>query len=418
MKLTDITLNDRNPRKIDAGKLAKLKKSIQEFEKMLELRPIIVDNTGVILGGNMRFLALQQLGYTDIPDTWVKRADTLSDAEKQRFIIADNVGFGDWDWDVLQEDWDVADLSDWGLDVPEFDAEILGAEDDNFEIPDVIKTDIVLGDLFEIGEHRLLCGDSTDSDAVARLMNGQKAEMLFTSPPYSDMREYNGNKDLSVSNISDFIPTWLPFANFQVVNLGIQRKDNEIVQYWNEYIDKAKQCGLKLLSWNVWNKTISGSIASQTAMFGITHEWIFVFGAKAKDLNRTIENKHENAGKRLKKDVRQADGSILGTTSMFYSHKQLNTVIDCLHETGIIRSLHPATFPVGLPSEYIKAMTKENEIVCESFTGSGTTMVAAHQLNRKCYGMELDPQYCQVIIDRMRKLDNSIVIKKNGVVIA
>jgi DNA modification methylase len=420
MKLSDIKPNPSNPRIIKDEKFAKLVQSIKDFPQMLELRPIVINSDNIVLGGNMRLRACKEAGLKEVP---VMRADDLTPEQQAEFIIKDNVGFGEWDWEMLANEWEAEQLNEWGLDVPDFEATQLEAEEDDYEIPDEIKTDIVLGDLFEIGEHRLLCGDSTDSDAVAKLMNGDKAEMLFTSPPYSDMREYNGEKDLSVDKISDFIPTWMPFAEYQVINLGIQRKDNEIVQYWDEYIEKAKQCGYKLISWNVWDKTQGGSIASATAMFMMTHEWIFVFGNNPKNLNRTIPNQLDKYEARHGKDwdkglkdksTRGADDKMKTMTSKTYSHHQLHTVIQQTPELGHIRKDHPATFPVGLPTEYIKAMTNEKQVVAESFTGSGTTMVASHQLKRKCYGMELDPKYCQVIVDRMLKLDPKLVVKRNG----
>jgi DNA modification methylase len=420
MKLSDIKPNPSNPRIIKDEKFAKLVQSIKDFPQMLELRPIVINSDNIVLGGNMRLRACKEAGLKEVP---VMRADDLTPEQQAEFIIKDNVGFGEWDWEMLANEWEAEQLNEWGLDVPDFEATQLEAEEDDYEIPDEIKTDIVLGDLFEIGEHRLLCGDSTDSDAVAKLMNGDKAEMLFTSPPYSDMREYNGEKDLSVDKISDFIPTWMPFAEYQVINLGIQRKDNEIVQYWDEYIEKAKKCGYKLISWNVWDKTQGGSIASATAMFMMTHEWIFVFGNNPKNLNRTIPNQLDKYEARHGKDwdkglkdksIRGADDKMKTTTSKTYSHHQLHTVIQQTPELGHIRKDHPATFPVGLPTEYIKAMTNEKQVVAESFTGSGTTMVASHQLKRKCYGMELDPKYCQVIVDRMLKLDPKLVVKRNG----
>jgi hypothetical protein len=110
-------------------------------------------------------------------------ADQLTDAQKGEFIIKDNVGFGEWDWDLLANEWDVEALTDWGLELPFDNTPVLEAEEDDYEAPSEIKTDVVLGDLIEIGNHRLLCGDSTDSDAVARLMDGQKADMVFTDPP-------------------------------------------------------------------------------------------------------------------------------------------------------------------------------------------------------------------------------------------
>ena len=120
MKVSALKENPDNPRKIDPVKLEKLMNSIHEFPAMMELRPIVVDAENTVLGGNMRLTAIRKLGMKEIPDTWVKRATDLTDEEKQRFIIADNVGFGDWDWQALQEGWDAGDLGEWGLDVPGF----------------------------------------------------------------------------------------------------------------------------------------------------------------------------------------------------------------------------------------------------------------------------------------------------------
>ena len=415
VKISEVKTNPKNPRLIKDDKFRKLVKSIQEFPEMLELRPIVVDENNIVLGGNMRLKACKEAGLKEV---YIVKAENLTELQKDEFIVKDNVGFGEWDWDILANEWDTEKLDEWGLDLP-VDlavAEELEAEEDDYEIPNEINTDIVLGDLFEIGEHRLLCGDSTDSDQVAKLMNGEKAELLFTSPPYSDMREYNGEKDLSVDNLAEFIPTWMPFVEYQVVNLGIQRKDNDIVQYWDSYIDKARSCGYKLMAWNVWHKS-SVSVGQQSAFIPIYHEWIFVFGTKFKDINRTWE-REQKATSKNKRKVRQADGSMKESTiGKQEAMKEMESVFSSNVELGEIRSKHPATFPIELPSEYIKSITNENDIIVESFLGSGTTMVASHQLKRKCYGMELDPKYCQVIIDRMRKLDPNLVIKRNGEII-
>ncbi|NTV25917.1 MAG: ParB N-terminal domain-containing protein [Chlorobiaceae bacterium] len=117
MKLSDINPNPDNPRVIKDAKFRKLVNSIREFPKMLELRPMVLDTTNTLIGGNMRFRALQHLGYTEIPDTWVKRAEDLSEDEKKRFIVADNIQLGDWDWDVLSNLWNEDDLIDWGLTI-------------------------------------------------------------------------------------------------------------------------------------------------------------------------------------------------------------------------------------------------------------------------------------------------------------
>jgi ParB-like chromosome segregation protein Spo0J len=133
MKASALKENPDNPRKIDPIKLEKLINSIHEFPAMMELRPIVVDAENTVLGGNMRLTAIRKLGMKEIPDTWVKRATDLTDEEKQRFIIADNVGFGDWDWQALQEGWDANDLGEWGLDVPEFRQQEEAQEADPFD---------------------------------------------------------------------------------------------------------------------------------------------------------------------------------------------------------------------------------------------------------------------------------------------
>ena len=117
MKLRDIKLNSKNPRLIRDDKFRKLVYSIRDFPRMMELRPIIVNKEMVVLGGNMRLRACRELGFKEIPDSWVKVADTLSEEEERRFIIEDNVGFGEWDWDMIANEWDADTLKDWGLDV-------------------------------------------------------------------------------------------------------------------------------------------------------------------------------------------------------------------------------------------------------------------------------------------------------------
>jgi len=126
MKLSEIKANPNNPRLIKDAKFEKLCKSIEDFPKMMELRPIIVDNNNVILGGNMRFKALKHLGHKDIPDHWVKRADDLTEEQKKEFIIKDNVGFGEHDWDLLANEWDALDLEEWGLELPKKKEEVKG----------------------------------------------------------------------------------------------------------------------------------------------------------------------------------------------------------------------------------------------------------------------------------------------------
>jgi len=185
MKLTEIKSNPNNPRVIKDHKFEKLKKSISEFPKMMELRPMVINEDNIVLGGNMRLKALKDLGYKEVPEEWVKRASDLTEEETRRFIIADNVGFGEHDWEMLANEWDTEELEDWGLDgFPFEEVTELEAEEDDYTEPDNIQVDVVLGDLIEIGEHRLLCGSATDTNDIDKLMQGVFPDLIHTDPPY------------------------------------------------------------------------------------------------------------------------------------------------------------------------------------------------------------------------------------------
>jgi DNA modification methylase len=385
--ISQVIPNKTNPRFIKDDKFKKLVQSIKDFPQMLELRPIVVDSEMVVLGGNMRLKACQAAGLTEVP---ILIADQLTPEQQAEFII--KVGFGEWDWDILANEWDAELLQDWGLELPFDNTPVLEAEEDDYEAPSEIKTDIVLGDLIEIGQHRLLCGDSTDSDAVARLMNGEKADIVFTSPPYNaNTKAGQGdifNKKKSVKLYSDGYSDNLESSDYvdfasSVLNNCFLFTDGHI--FWNvsynansrfEYIQQIQNHLQYLIEQICWKK-------SSTIPFkgSLMRDWepIYVFST---------------------------NGNMLGLDSVHSNHWEVNN-------TNSQQDNHKACFPVELPSKAIR-LNESYKLILEPFTGSGSTMVAAHQLNRKCYGMELDPKYCQVIVDRMHKLDPSLEIKING----
>jgi DNA modification methylase len=395
LPINQVKANPNNPRIIKDDKFKKLVQSIKEFPEMLELRPIVVNEDMVVLGGNMRLKACKEAGLDKVP---VIKASNLTEEQQKEFIIKDNVGFGEWDWNDLANNWDAEKLQEWGLDIPGFEnEEVLEAEEDDFAAPEGgIETNIVLGDLFEIGEHRLLCGDSTDSDQVAKLMNGEKADMVFTDPPYGmklnadyssakSSLSFFGEKgvkggkkyDNVIGDHDDFTPELINtiFACFNdCKEIFIWGAD-----YFAELIPN-KNDG----SWIVWDKRANGNDdleadLSSDKMYGSTFELCW------------SKNKHKREIARVKW------AGIFGTEKEF-DHKR--------H--------HPTQKPSLLPQWFFNKWGKENDLIADLFLGSGSTMVASHQLKRKCYGMELDPKYCQVIVDRMKKLDPTLVIKRNG----
>lgn len=397
----------QNPRAIKKDKFQELKNRIKRHG---QFKPLIITPDGEVLGGNMRLRAFQELG---IKEAWVSVVTPKTEAEKIEIALTDNEEMGYYEDQALAEliaqYKDEIDLTKYSvhLSQPKTLDEILRelspdevVEDEAPEVAEEAVSE--LGKVYQLGRHRVMCGDSTKVKDVEKLMDGKKAELLFTSPPYSDMREYEGGKDLSVGNLIKFIPTYRPFCEYQVINLGIQRKEQEIVEYWNDYIKLAKDSGYKFLAWNVWNKT-TVSIGQQKAFIPIYHEWIFVFGNGFKEINRTEQRKtpirKENGTTR-----RQADGSVkFSSIGKQENLKSIDSVFTSNSELGEIRKDHPATFPVELPAKYIKAITDFEDNVIDPFLGSGSTLIACEQTNRTCYGMELDPRYTDVIRKRYAK---------------
>ena len=401
IKISKIKSNPNNPRIIKDDKFKKLCKSISELPKMMELRPIVVDDNFIVQGGNMRLKALTELGYKELPDEWVKQAKDFTEDELKEFIIKDNVGFGEWDWDDLANNWDVEKLEDWGLDIPDFAVKELEAEEDDFEIPEEIKTDIVIGDLFEIGEHRLICGDATNNQDWIKL-DIKKGTCCFTSPPYNagNSAKLSGNK--TMSNKGNFYETYID-DSIDYDKL-LQESLINAVTYTHGVCFNVQPLANnkhKLLKWLVNNEETFCDIITwdkghaQPAMAeGVCSsrfEWLCIFNL-------------ENNSRRIPLS------SWRGTMSNIYEGTP--------QRQNEFSNIHAATFPIHLPSFVISELMNKSTGVVDCFIGTGTTMVAAHQLGRKCYGIELDPKYCQVIIDRMKKLDPSIVIKKNGVEIS
>ncbi len=406
--IDELTPYENNPRRNDDA-VEYVANSIREFGFKV---PVIIDRDGVIVAGHTRIKACKRLGIREVPCVI---ADDLTDDQIKAFRLADNkVGErAEWDFDMLD-----IELEDIELDMEEFGFVLENLEDatkevEEDDIPDVAEEATAkLGDIYQLGDHRLICGDATDPNIIDILMDGAKAEILFTSPPYADIREYNGDKDLTVEVIAEFIPACLPHAEYMCVNLGLKRDKGEIIPYWNTYLDVAKECGLKLVAWNIWDKGECGSVGQQSAMIPIRHEWIFVFGNDVKDITPTWERK-VSRNQHATRTVRNADGSTRQTSRGDVSHKlkRMESVLLCTPEKGKIREKHPATFPVRLPAEYIKAMTQEGDAVLEPFGGSGTTMIACEQLGRQCYMVELDPCYVDVIIARWENLTGEKAVR-------
>ena len=355
VKLSEIKANPNNPRLIKDDKFHKLVKSIQEFPKMLEIRPIVVNSDMIVLGGNMRLKACKEAGLKEIPIIF---ADDLTEEQQREFIIKDNVGFGEWDWEMIANEWDSEQLEEWGLDIPDFSAdEVLEAQEDDFDEAPPENPITVLGDLYEIGEHRLLCGDSTDSEQVGKLMNGEKANMVFTDPPYEIDFDY-ANTLLYSENCHVFI-----FNN-----------DRALIRQLN----------------------FSPLVFKKFFVFHHSATAIPQEGGNEIFLDHVLVS-HEKNGNPI---VRYNKGN--GTRSVIKGEYRR-------------AQEHKHQKPFSFLSPIIEGYSNNGFIILDFFAGGGSLFSASHQLKRKCYGMELDPKYCDVIVRRMVKLDPNISVKRNGV---
>ena len=370
--ISDIKLNPNNPRIIKDDKFKKLVQSIKDFPEMLSIRPIVVNKDMVILWGNMRYKACKEAWIKEIP---VIVADNLTEEQQREFLIKDNVSGWEWDWDILANEWDKEELEEWGLDV-QFETVEPEAEEDDFEVDEGIQTDIVLGDLFEIWPHRLLCWDSTNIDDVNKLMNGEKADMVFTDPPYWNWTSGKyGRWQLWVRTI-------MSDENFDCVNDFFNlRTNNKYVFFlqwrtFKEALQTLENNELKLKTIWVWDK----KNAWLNGAWWMSEQWEAIIVAGDIEYTKFWWNVFSVSREQKKREY----------------------------------SPHPHQKPIELLAQILEYF-KDYKTLHDPFWWSGSTMVACHQLNRKCYMSELDPKYVQTIVNRMQKLDPSLVIKRNWV---
>jgi site-specific DNA-methyltransferase (adenine-specific) len=411
--INTVKANPNNPRIIKDDKFAKLVKSINEFPQMLNLRPIVVNDDMVVLGGNMRLKACKEAGLKEIP---IIKASELTEQQQKEFIVKDNVGYGEWDWSDLANNWDVDELQDWGLDIPGFVNEeiIAEVEEDDFDVPEGgIETDIVSGDLFEIGQHKLLCGSSTETDTWQRLFEKELCDMVMTDPPYNV--NYEGGTGLKIMNDQMTNDSFYQFLYDFYTALGSYTKPGGAWYVWHADSEGAnfrqayKDSGLLLKQCLIW---VKNALVMGRQDYHWKHEPC-LYGWKEGAAHYFTDDRTKTTVIEDVVDYRKLNKKeLLDLVKEMTSDKQKTTIIHC--DKPSKNDVHPTMKPIKLLAPLIENSSKIGELVADGFLGSGSTMVAAHQLKRRCYGTELDPKYCQVIVDRMIKLDPTLEVKRNG----
>lgn len=393
IKLSEIKLNPDNPRSISKKDMGLLVKSLQDFPEMLKLREIVVDESLICLGGNMRTLALRKAG---VKEATAKVVTGLTPEQKREFVIKDNSSFGSWDMDSLANSWGDLPLADWGVDLP---ADWLKSEETADAEPQIDKAaelnkvwKVKSGDLWQIGDHRLLCGDSTKKQDVGRLMGETKADMVFTDPPYgvayADKNIYlnaisPGNR--IQKEIQNDHKTVEDLANTVIYPAFCRIK--EILAERSSYYITAPQGGDLLMM-----------MMMQKAGLILRHMIIWVKNNHV--LGRTDYNyKHEPI---LFGWVKVHD--FYGKGEFKFSTWEIDKPLKS--------DLHPTMKPVQLVINAILNSCKEKGIVADLFGGSGTSMVASENTGRSCRMMEVTPDYCSVILQRMTDAFPGIEIRR------
>jgi len=382
-KISEIKLNPDNPRTISNKDMELLIKSLKEFPEMLNLREIVVDENMVVLGGNMRLLALQKMGVSDCQ---IRMVSGLTPEQKREFVIKDNSNFGRYDFDSLANEWSDLPLADWGVDLPE-DWLVEEKTDPADAEPQIDKASelnkvwkVAPGDLWQIGSHRLLCGDSTKAEDVARVMGGEKPILMVTDPPYGV--EYdpewraaagvNKNKGkmgkVTNDDIADWTPAWVLFPGDVAYVWHAGRRASEVQQS----IEKA---GFSIRNQIIWAKD---RMALSRGDYHWQHEPCWYAVRDGKPGHRTEDR----------------------TQTTLWT-------IPARDDSG---HGHSTQKPLECMARPIR--NHDSEEVYDPFLGSGTTMIACQNLNRKCRGIEISPDYCAVILQRMHDAFPGIEIKK------
>jgi len=404
-----------NPRTIKKDQFEKLKKSLQDNADYFEARPIILsDRTGenIILAGNQRYKAAKALKMKQVPTITLHG---LTETREREIIIRDNVNNGEWNVDMLANDWNPDELIEWGVEIPDIKAEIEIIEDEAPEPDESQQAKSKLGEIYQLGNHRLMVGDSTKAEQVAELMDGEQADLLVTDPPYNvdyanikasvmkALHHRTDGKTISNDNFKDDSE----FQQFLIDSLGNANdalKDGGVFYIWHadsqafSFWEAAHQIGWtvrEILNW-VKDRLSMGRQDYQWQHEPCLYGWKGGAGHYFIDL-RTLTTVFDD-----ERPIEELSNKELKELVANYRQAVPTTII---RENKPSKSEeHPTMKPVKLIARLIGNSSREGELVLDLFGGSGTTMIAAEQLNRRCYMMELDPHYADVIIERWENL--------------
>ena len=399
VKLQDLRPYERNPRKNEAA-VPVVMESIRNFGFKV---PLVIDKDNVIVCGHTRYKAAKRLGMDTVPCI---RADDLTPEQIRAFRLVDNraAEMSEWDIDLLNiELEDITDI-DMGIFGFEEEPEEPEAEEDDYQVQLPVEPKTKLGEMYRLGDHLLLCGDSTDQAAVERLFtDGKSADLVITDPPYNVA--YHG-KAGSIQNDDMGDSEFYEFLRSAFTAMSSVMKPGGVFYIWHADIEgynfrrAVRDSGIEYKQCLIW---VKNSLALGRQDYQWQHEPC-LYGWKPgaahyfideRTQTTVIEDKHKDFRKMRKEELVRLLEDVT-------ADKVSTTII---HEDKPARSdEHPTMKPIKLLARGIKNSSRPGEIVLDIFGGSGSTMIACEQLGRQCRMVELDPKYCDVIIDRWERL--------------
>jgi len=424
----------RNPRTHSEAQIAKIAASIVEYGWT---NPVLVDGDNGIIAGHGRLAAARKLGLDQVP---VIELAHLTVAQKRALVIADNRLALDAGWDEEMLALELAELSESGyeLALTGFDGSELerllstsleddaaaaeaenqesSADDNTDDVPDAPVVPVSRpGDVWQLGAHRLICGDAAEAVVIAALMQDDTARLCFTSPPYGNQRDYTSGGITDWDGLMRGVFAHLPMAgDGQVlVNLGLIHRDNEVSLYWDAWLGWMRTQGWRRFAWYVWDQG-PGMPGDWQGRLAPSFEFVFHFNRESRKPHKIVPCKHAGQESHLRADgsstaMRGKDGEVGGWTHKGQPTQDTripDSVIRVMRHKGKIGQDidHPAVFPVALPEFVIEAYTDAGDIVFEPFGGSGTTMLAAERTGRLCRSVEIAPEYVDVAIKRFQQI--------------
>lgn len=408
--VADLVPYARNARTHSDAQVAQIAASIREWGWT---SPVLVDDLGSIIAGHGRVLAARKLGLTDVP---VMVARGWTEAQKRAYVLADNklaLNAG-WDAELLKTELGDLKLEGFDLDLTGFDAGeiadlLLVAPAEGLTDPDEVPLlgpapVTVAGDVWLLGRHRVMCGDSTNPDHLAKLMQGAEADLCFTSPPYGQQRDYKtgiADWDALMKGVFSILPV-KPGAQV-LVNLGMIHRDGEWLPYWDGWVEWMRSAGWRRFGWYIWDQG-PGLPGDWNGRLAPSHEFIFHFNKTAERARKTKQSKM--AGRAVGgRGLRGADGTVAAKTNaggVYQDRKIPDSVVRVMRHKGGLGDAgsHPAVFPADLVSEMLTAFSDPDDLVFEPFLGSGTQLISAQKNGRTCCGMELAAEYADVAVRR------------------